>query len=78
LIFGRLSGILSPVKISIRHLTRYSYPERVQFTPHRVLLRPRESPLLRVHDLRLQVAPAARIRWMTDAFENQIAVLHFE
>jgi len=66
------------VKISIRHLTRYTYPQQVQFSPHRVLLRPRESPLLRVEDMRLQVTPAAKVRWMTDPFENHIAVLHFE
>ena len=63
--------------VKIRHLTHYHYTESVQFTPHRVLLRPRESPQLRVLKFDLQVAPPAQVRWMTDPFENHIAMLQF-
>jgi transglutaminase-like putative cysteine protease len=66
------------MKISIRHVTRYTYPEQVQFTPHRILLRPRENPSLRVLSMDLNVQPAASIKWMVDSFENQIAVAYFE
>jgi transglutaminase-like putative cysteine protease len=66
------------MNLSIRHLTRYTYSEQVQFNPHRVLLRPRENPCIRVVDFQLQVSPAARVRWMSDPFENHIALLHFE
>ena len=63
--------------ISIHHLTRYTSPEEVHFTPHRVLLRPRESPSLRVTSMNLEIRPAASLKWMTDSFENQIAALYF-
>jgi transglutaminase-like putative cysteine protease len=66
------------MKISIHHLTRYTYPEQVQFTPHRILLRPRENPSLRVLSMDLKVQPSASIKWMVDSFENQIAVAYFE
>jgi len=65
------------MNVSITHLTRYVYTERVQFSPHRVLLRPRETPALRVKSFDLNVSPQAKIRWVVDAFENQIAVLYF-
>ena len=65
------------MKVRIHHLTHYQYPEAVQFTPHRVLLHPKESPQIRVTDFDLSVSPEAQVRWMTDALENDIAVLHF-
>lgn len=66
------------MRISIRHITRYTYPEAVQFTPHRILLRPRENPSLRVLSMNLKVEPAANIKWMVDSFENHIAVAYLE
>lgn len=65
------------MNIRIRHLTRYLYPESVQFNPHRILLRPRENPQLQVLEFNLSVSPPARVRWMTDPLENHIAVVHF-
>lgn len=65
------------MNVRIRHLTRYCYPESVQFNPHRILLRPRENPQLRVLEFDLSVHPSARVRWMTDALENNIAVAFF-
>jgi len=64
--------------IRIHHLTRYQYTETVQFTPHRILLRPRENPHVRVRALDLSVSPSAQVRWMTDAYENPVAVASFE
>ena len=69
---------VSRMRILIQHTTRYTYPEEVQFTPHRILLRPRENPSLRVLSMDLKIEPAASIKWMADSFENQIAVAYFE
>lgn len=66
------------MKISIHHLTHYSYADVVQFSPHRVLLRPRESPFLRVRAFDLAIRPTARLKWMIDSFENQISTLFFD
>lgn len=66
------------MNVFIRHVTRYEYAERVQFSPHRVLLRPRDTPHLRVNSFDLAVQPRARTRWLVDAYENHIAVLYFE
>lgn len=63
--------------LSIRHETRYTYPESVQLSPHRILLYPREHPQLRVLDFQLRIDPEARLHWMADAFENHIAVAWF-
>lgn len=65
------------MRIAIHHVTRYTYPEEVQFTPHRVLLRPRETPHSHVVNMRLEIQPEARVKWRVDPFENQIAGVYF-
>jgi len=66
------------MNVRIVHQTRYHYPETVQFTPHRIYLRPREDAHIRVESFDLEVHPRARLHWMTDPYENQIAVVHFQ
>jgi transglutaminase-like putative cysteine protease len=63
--------------LSIQHKTHYRYPESVQFTPHRILLRPREHHTLGVESFELRIEPEARVHWMVDAYENQLAVVNF-
>ncbi|WNJ90468.1 transglutaminase family protein [Bosea sp. 685] len=64
--------------LRIRHATTYRYAAPVQFGPHRLMLRPRDSFDLRVVDTALSIAPRARLRWMHDAYGNSVAVANFD
>lgn len=63
--------------LRIRHATTYRYGGPVQFGPHRLMLRPRDSFDLRVVDTSLSIAPQAKLRWMHDVYGNSVAVAHF-
>ncbi len=63
--------------LRIRHATTYSYAGPVQFGPHRLMLRPRDSFDLRVVDTALTISPQARLRWMHDAYGNSVAIANF-
>jgi transglutaminase-like putative cysteine protease len=63
--------------LRIRHATTYRYTGPVQFGPHRLMLRPRDSFDLRVVDTALTISPQARLRWMHDAYGNSVAVASF-
>ena len=62
--------------VRITHTTEYRYARPVRLTPHRLMLRPRDS-----HDLRLLSAtlgvspPAASTRWAHDVFGNSVTTL---
>ena len=64
-------------RIQISHKTRYSFAGRVALGPHRLMLRPREGHNLLVESSKLQIEPAAVLRWHSDAFDNSIAVASF-
>lgn len=65
--------------VRITHTTEYRYARPVRLTPHRLMLRPRDS-----HDLRLLSAtlgvspPAASTRWAHDVFGNSVATLAWD
>ncbi len=65
-------------RIRITHLTEYQYKEPVEFGPHRALLRPREGHDLHIEDLRVEVEPAASVKWFRDIYDNCITLLTFE
>lgn len=64
--------------LRIRHSTTYRYGGPVQFGPHRLMLRPRDSFDLRVVDTALTISPRARLRWMHDAYGNPVAIANFD
>jgi len=64
--------------LRIRHSTTYRYAGPVEFGPHRLMLRPRDSFDLRVVDTALSISPQARLRWMHDAYGNSVAVANFD
>jgi transglutaminase-like putative cysteine protease len=64
--------------LRIRHSTTYRYGGPVEFGPHRLMLRPRDSFDLRVVDTALTVSPRARLRWMHDAYGNPVAIAQFD
>lgn len=65
------------MRLHISHATHYHYDRVVQFQPHLLYLRPRENPLLRVHEFAFVFQPEARVEWMRDDFDNLPASVHF-
>jgi hypothetical protein len=61
------------MKLRVAHTTHYDYAEKVLFTPHLVVLRPRENHQTHVLDFQLTTVPSGRITWMRDTQENSIA-----
>jgi transglutaminase-like putative cysteine protease len=64
-------------RIRIVHKTEYHYSQPVSFGPHRVMMRPREGHDVHIVRGRLDVEPAATVRWLHDIYSNSIAVLTF-
>jgi len=64
-------------RLRIIHKTEYRYTMPVSFGPHRVMMRPREGHDIRIVRGRLDVEPAATVRWVRDIHNNSIAILTF-
>ena len=64
-------------RIRIIHNTEYHYTEPVKFGPHRVLMRPREGHDVRIVSSRVEIDPAASVRWLRDIEGNSVAILSF-
>ncbi|MFZ0017726.1 MAG: transglutaminase family protein, partial [Acetobacteraceae bacterium] len=63
--------------LNVIHRTQYRYSEPVQFGPHRLMMRPRDSHDLRLLDTGLTIDPAASVRWLHDVFGNSVAIAEF-
>ena len=61
----------------IQHATTYRYRCEVAFTPHRLVLRPREGHDIRVEEMRLEIHPRHAAEWSRDVFGNSVATVHF-
>jgi transglutaminase-like putative cysteine protease len=64
--------------LRIHHTTSYRFRQPVSFSPHRLMLRPRETRDLRVISSHITVTPAATLTWAHDVFGNAIATAAFE
>ncbi len=64
-------------RLKILHRTYYNFSGAVQLEPHRLLLRPREGPGLHIEFSKLEISPAAQIRWIRDAYDNSVAIARF-
>ncbi len=62
------------MRFRIQHTTRYNYQDKVGFTEHLLLVRPREDHHARLESFDLRFMPSAKIRWIRDMHENHIAV----
>jgi transglutaminase-like putative cysteine protease len=63
-------------RIHIRHSTRYDYAAPVGLSQHRLMVRPRDSHDLRLHEATLSVSPAPEAtRWAHDVFGNSVCLL---
>lgn len=49
----------------------------MMFGPHRLMLRPKESRMLRLHAHELRVSPAANVSWANDVTGNAVATANF-
>jgi transglutaminase-like putative cysteine protease len=64
-------------RLKILHRTYYNFRGNVRLQPHRLLLRPREGPGLHIEFSKLDISPAAKIRWLRDAYDNSVAIATF-
>lgn len=64
-------------KLDIHHRTTYRYRTPVSLSPHRLLLRPRESRELRLISHDLSISPQADLNWAQDVFGNAVATASF-
>ena len=60
------------MRVSIAHRTRYRYTSDVVESHMELRLRPWDGAGQRVHDFRLEVRPAARVRTYVDGLGNQV------
>ncbi|MDX1964788.1 MAG: transglutaminase family protein [Pirellulales bacterium] len=65
-------------QLRITHDTTYYYHQPVTFGPHRALMRPREGHDVNIVGGRLEIEPAADIRWLRDCDGNSVAILSFK
>ena len=63
--------------LRIEHITTYRYSEPVQFSTHRLLVRPLEGHDVQLRASALSIRPKYRIRWIHDIFDNSIALIDF-
>ncbi|MCF3934141.1 transglutaminase family protein [Acuticoccus sp. M5D2P5] len=64
-------------RLIVRHRTTYRYRQPTAFGPHRLMLRPKESRMLRLHKHELEVSPAAAVSWANDVTGNSVATATF-
>ncbi len=58
------------MKLRLSHLVRFTYAQEVAFSPHRLLLRPRDSLYQRTLRFQLNVSPSAQLSPGHDVFDN--------
>src|SRR5262245_9596382 len=63
------------VFLEVEHVTTYRYYKPVEFSPHRVMFRPRAAHDIRVLSATLEVAPHSKQYWVQDVFSNSVAVV---
>lgn len=63
--------------IRITHRTEYNYSAPVALGPHRLLLRPRETPELKLLAFGLHIVPGATVTWAHDVAGNDVATVTF-
>lgn len=64
-------------RLSIHHVTTYSYARPVTFGPHHWMFRPRDTHDLRLLRMTIDIRPQPELRWYHDVFGNSIAIARF-
>ena len=66
-------------RLNVRHTTIYRYAHPVQFGPHRMMFRPRDSHDMRLVATKLKIMPTpVSVQWSFDVFGNSVATAHFD
>ncbi len=65
-------------RVFIRHKTQYDFEGMVILNAHALLLRPRESPSLRLVSFELRISPDAQVIWSEDVYGNAVATAVFQ
>lgn len=65
------------ITVEIRHRTTDRYHEDVRLGPHRLMLRPRESPDVRIDARHLDIRPAADLNASEDVYGNTAVTATF-
>jgi transglutaminase-like putative cysteine protease len=67
------------MRFLLRHTTTYAYANPVVLGRHRLMLRPRDSHEMKLHDATLAISPPpSNIIWQYDVFGNSIALVDFD
>ena len=64
-------------RLLIHHKTQYDFSETVGLNAHGLLLRPRESPSLRLMSFEVTISPKAQLIWSEDVHGNAVATATF-
>ena len=64
-------------RLSVRHLTRYTFTRTVELLTHELRIRPRENHEQTIESSRLAVTPSATTQWTSDALDNSVACVDF-
>jgi transglutaminase-like putative cysteine protease len=64
-------------RLRIDHSTDYVFGAPVTLLPHRLMLRPRGSHVVRIASSTIEIEPPAILRWQRDALDNSVAVASF-
>lgn len=67
-----------PMRVRVKHCTRYEYSEPVALGPHLIRLRPASHVRAEVLSYNLEVLPRCHLRWQHDPWGNRIARATFE
>lgn len=65
------------MRFLLRHTTTYRYARPVTLGRHRLMIRPRDSHEMRLHEATLGLSPQANVLWQYDVFGNSVALVDF-
>jgi transglutaminase-like putative cysteine protease len=65
------------MRFLLRHRTTYRYAKPVTFGRHRLMIRPRDSHEMKLHEATLGLTPPATALWQYDVFGNSVALVDF-
>lgn len=61
--------------LEVEHTTTYRYQKEVEFSPHRVMFRPRAAHDIRVLSATLDASPLSKQYWVQDVFSNSVLIV---
>ncbi|MGE0422253.1 MAG: transglutaminase N-terminal domain-containing protein [Reyranellaceae bacterium] len=65
------------MRFLLRHKTTYRYANPVTLGRHRLMIRPRDSHEMKLHEATLGLTPPGSVLWQYDVFGNSVALVDF-